>query len=97
MTNEQIIRGAYDAAKKVDLKDWVDCFTPTGTFTDMSIGVMCQGPDGPKDLQGRSRSIRRRSATCTGSCTRSSPWVTSSSFELVLQGTHKGPLPTGTE
>src|SRR6202008_2411093 len=50
MTNEQIIRRAYEVAEKADVKGWVDCFTPDGTFTDTSIGVTYRGPDGPMGL-----------------------------------------------
>jgi hypothetical protein len=50
MNNEQIIRRAYERAEEVDVKGWVECFTPDGTFTDMSIGVTYRGPDGPTGL-----------------------------------------------
>src|SRR3984893_251483 len=50
MNNEQIVRRAYQVAEKVDLKGWVDCFTPDGTFTDMSIGVTYRGSGGPTGL-----------------------------------------------
>jgi ketosteroid isomerase-like protein len=50
MHNEQIIRRAYEVAEKADVKRWVECFTPDGTFTDMSIGVTYRRPDGPTCL-----------------------------------------------
>src|SRR5258708_19536954 len=50
MDNEKIIRRAYEVAERVDVKGWVECFTPDGTFTDMSIGVTYRGPDGPTGL-----------------------------------------------
>jgi hypothetical protein len=50
MNNERIIGKAYQAAEKMDLKGWVDSFTPDGTFTDMSIGVTYRGPDGPTGI-----------------------------------------------
>ena len=50
VSNEQIIRKAYERAEKVDVKGWVECFTSDGTFTDMSIGVTYRGPDGPTGL-----------------------------------------------
>ena len=50
MNNELIIRRAYELAEKVDVDGWVGCFTPDGTFTDMSIGVTYRGPDGPTGL-----------------------------------------------
>jgi len=50
MNNEQIVRGAYAVAEKVDIPCWVDCFTPDGTFTDMSINVTFRGPDGRRGL-----------------------------------------------
>ena len=50
MSNEQIIRNAYERAEKVDVKGWAECFTSDGTFTDMSIGVTYRGPNGPTGL-----------------------------------------------
>ena len=50
MTNEQIIRRAYETAERKDIKGWVNAFTSDGTFTDMSIGVTYRGPDGPTGL-----------------------------------------------
>jgi len=51
MNNEQIIRTAYERAEKVDVKGWTQCFTPDGTFTDMSIGVTYRGPTAPPPRQ----------------------------------------------
>jgi ketosteroid isomerase-like protein len=56
MNNEQIIRRAYELAEKVDVKGWAACFTPDGTFTDMSIGVTYRGPDGPTGVGKIARS-----------------------------------------
>ena len=39
-----------DVAEKQDIKGWVECFTPDGTFTDMSVGVTYRGPDGPTGI-----------------------------------------------
>ena len=50
MNNEQIVRRAYEVAEKVDIMGWVECFTPDGTFTDMSINVTFRGPSGPNGL-----------------------------------------------
>lgn len=43
--NEEIIRRAYQRAEDKDIKAWVNSFTPDGTFTDQSIGVLYRGPD----------------------------------------------------
>lgn len=43
--NEEIIRRAYQRAEDKDIEGWVDSFTPDGTFTDQSIGVLYSGPD----------------------------------------------------
>ena len=45
LDNEQIVRQAYQIAEVRDLKGWVNAFTPDGTFTDNSIGVVYRGPD----------------------------------------------------
>ena len=50
MNNEQVVRRAYEVAEKVDLQAFVDCFTPDGTFTDMSINVTYRGAEGPLGL-----------------------------------------------
>ena len=43
--NEEIIRRAYQRAEDKDIEGWVSSFTPDGTFTDQSIGVIYTGPD----------------------------------------------------
>jgi hypothetical protein len=43
--NEEIIRRAYQRAEDKDIEGWVNSFTPDGTFTDQSIGVIHSGPD----------------------------------------------------
>ena len=65
MDNEQIIRRAYAVAERVDIKGWVDCFTPDGTFTDMSIGVTYQGPEATGgSVECRAAISSSSSATC---------------------------------
>ena len=94
MTNEQIIRRAYDVAEKIDLKGWVECFTSTGTFTDMSIDVTYQGPDGP---QGLARTVEVYSKAFPDMHRELHRFFNVGDVvvvELALQGTHKGPLPT---
>jgi predicted ester cyclase len=94
MNNEQIIRRGYDLAEKVDVKGWVSCFTPTGTFTDMSAGITYQGPEGPMGL-GRPVEVY---ATAFPDMHRELYRFVSVGdvviVELALQGTNKGPLPT---
>ena len=95
MSNEQIIRTAYERAEKLDVKGWTDCFTPDGTFTDMSIGVTYRGPDGPtgvgqtvevyaKAFPDMHRELHR--VYTTGDLVI---------VELSLQGTHNGPMDMG--
>lgn len=38
--NEEIIRRAYQCAEDKDIEGWVNSFTPDGTSTDQSIGVL---------------------------------------------------------
>ena len=98
MNNEQIIRRAYELAEKVDVKGWVGCFTPDGTFTDNSIGVVYQGPDGPSGLPVQVVNY----ATAFPDMHRELYQLYVSGdvvvVQLALQGTHLGPLhlPAGT-
>ncbi|HEX3854552.1 MAG TPA: nuclear transport factor 2 family protein [Polyangiaceae bacterium] len=92
MNNEQIIRNAYGVAERVDVKGWVECFTPDGTFTDMSIGVTYRGPDGPTGLGKTVEVFAKAFPDMHRELFR---FVTVGDVvvvELALQGTHKGPL-----
>jgi ketosteroid isomerase-like protein len=94
MNNEQIIRRAYNLAEKVDVKGWVDCFTPDGTFTDMSIGATYRGPDG---ATGVGTTVEVYAKAFPDMHRELYRFVTVDDVvvvELALQGTHKGPLPT---
>jgi ketosteroid isomerase-like protein len=92
MTNEQIIRRAYEVAEKVDVKGWVDCFTPDGTFTDMSIGVTYRGPNElGKTVEVFAKAFPDMHRELYRFFTIGDTVV----VELALQGTHKGPLATG--
>jgi predicted ester cyclase len=91
MTNEELVRRVYAEAEKVNVKGFVDCFTPDGTFTDMSINVTYRGPSElgktveiyAKAFPDMHRELFR--FYNTGDIVV---------VELALQGTHKGPLPT---
>ena len=94
MNNEQIIRRAYEVAERVDITGWVDCFTPAGTFTDMSIGVTYQGTDGPSGL---GKTVEVYAAAFPDMHREIYRMFTVGDVvvvELALQGTHAGPLPT---
>jgi predicted ester cyclase len=94
MNNEQAVRRAYQVAENVDLKGWVDCFTPDGTFTDNSIGVTYRGPDG---LTGLAKTVEVYAKAFPDMHREVYRVVTVGDVvvvELALQGTHKGPLPT---
>lgn len=94
MTNEQIIRRAYAVAEKVDIKGWVDCFTPDGTFTDMSVGVTYHGADGPLGLGKTVEVYAKAFPDMHRELFRFFHAGDVVIVELALQGTHKGPLPT---
>jgi ketosteroid isomerase-like protein len=94
MNNEQIIRRAYDVAEKLDVKGWVDCFTPDGTFTDMSIGVTYRGPEGPTGLGKTVEVMAKAFPDMHRELYRFFNVGDVVVVELALQGTHKGPLPT---
>jgi ketosteroid isomerase-like protein len=91
MTNEQIIRRAYTVAEKVDIKGWTDCFTPDGTFTDMSINVTYRGPaELGQTVEVYAKAFPDMHRELYRFFTTGDIVV----VELALQGTHKGPLPT---
>ena len=94
MSNEQIIREAYERAEKVDVKGWVECFTSDGTFTDMSIGVTYRGPDGPTGLGKTVEVYAQAFPDMHRDLYRFFNAGDVVVVELALQGTHKGPLPT---
>src|SRR5258706_3143071 len=94
MNNEQIIRTAYELAEKVDVKGWTQCFTPDGTFTDMSIGVTYRGPDGPTGLGKTVEVYAKAFPDMHRELYRFFSIGDVVVVELALQGTHKGPLPT---
>ena len=94
MNNEQIIRTAYELAEKVDVKGWTQCFTPDGTFTDMSIGVTYRGPDGPTGLGKTVEVYAKAFPDMHRELYRFFSIGDVVVVELALQGTHQGPLPT---
>ncbi len=94
MNNEQIIRTAYELAEKVDVKGWTQCFTPDGTFTDMSIGVTYRGPDGPTGLGKTVEVYAKAFPDMHRELYRFFSIGDVVVVELALQGTHRGPLPT---
>jgi RNA polymerase sigma-32 factor len=67
MNSEQIIRRAYDLAEKVDVRGWVECFTPDGTFTDMSVGVTYRSPTAPPACARRSTATPREQCSSRSS------------------------------
>ena len=94
MSNEQIVRRAYERAEKVDIKGWVDSFTSDGTFTDNSIGVTYRGPDGPTGLGKTVEVYAKAFPDMHRELYRVFNVGDVVVVELALQGTHKGPLQT---
>jgi hypothetical protein len=94
MNNEQIVRRAYELAEKVDVKGWVECFTPDGTFTDMSIVVTYRGPEGPTGLGKTVEVYAKAFPDMHRELYRFFTVGNVIVVELALQGTHQGPLPT---
>jgi ketosteroid isomerase-like protein len=92
MNNEQIIRRTYDMAEKVDLKAFVDCFTPDGTFTDESINVTYQGAEGPLGLGATVANYAKAFPDMHREIFKIWTLGDTVFVELALQGTHKGPL-----
>jgi ketosteroid isomerase-like protein len=91
MNNEQIIRRTYAVAEKVDIKGFTDCFTPDGTFTDMSINVTYRGPaELGKTVEVYARAFPDMHRELFKFFSVGDIVV----VQLALQGTHNGPLPT---
>ncbi len=94
MTNEQIIRRAYEVAEKVDIKGWVESFTPDGTFTDMSTGTTYRGADGPTGIGKPVEVYAKAFPDMHRELYRFVSVGDVVIVELALQGTHMGPTPT---
>lgn len=78
-------------AEKVDIKGWTDCFTPDGTFTDMSINVTYRGPaELGKTVEVYAKAFPDMHRELFRFFSMGDIVV----VELALQGTHTGPLPT---
>jgi ketosteroid isomerase-like protein len=91
MNNEQVIRRTYAVAEKVDVKGFVDCFTPDGTFTDMSINVTYRGPaELGKTVEVYAKAFPDMHRELFRFFSVDDIVV----VQLALQGTHNGPLPT---
>jgi predicted TIM-barrel fold metal-dependent hydrolase len=94
VNNEQIIRRSYEVAEKQDIKGWVECFTPDGTFTNMSVGVTYRGPDGPTDIGKPVEVYAKAFPDMHRELYRFFSTGDVVIVELALQGTHKGPMTT---
>ncbi len=95
LDNEQIVRQAYKIAENKDFEGWVAAFTDDGTFTDESIGVTYQGPDGlPVQVENYARAFPDMHRELYRLYVSGDIVV----VQLALQGTHLGPLnlPLGT-
>ena len=94
MNNEKSVRSAYEVAEKVDLKGWVECFTPDGTFTDMSVGVTYRGPDGPTGIGKPVEVYAKAFPDMHRELYRFVSTGNVVIVELALQGTHRGLMAT---
>lgn len=88
MTNEQIIRNAYQTAEKKDINGWIECFTANGTFTDNSLGITYRG----KDLGNTVATYAKAFPDMHRELYRFFTVGDTVIVELALQGTHQGPL-----
>jgi steroid delta-isomerase-like uncharacterized protein len=93
--NEKIIRNAYQVAEDQDIAGWVAAFTEDGTVTDEAIPHTYRGPEElgkPVEVMAKAFPDMHRELLTF--------YVidTIVIVQLLLQGTHLGPLelPTGT-
>jgi len=84
-------------SRKGGRQGWVTLQLPTGRLPTRRSASRTAGPTARPAWGRRSRSMRKRFQTCIASYTGFSASAMSSSLELALQGTHKGPLPTPME
>src|SRR5246127_666029 len=87
--NEEVVRRAYELAEKMDIRGWINAFTPDGVFVDMSIQATYVGPEElakPVEYYGAAFSDMHRELYDV--------YVTGDRVvvELALQGTHDGAL-----
>jgi len=87
--NEEIIRRAYQRAEDKDIEGWVSSFTPDGTFTDQSIGVIYTGPD---ELGQTVENYALAFPDMHRELYRFYSTGNIVVVQLALQGTHDGPL-----
>jgi ketosteroid isomerase-like protein len=87
--NEEIIRRAYQHAEDKDIEGWVNSFTPDGTFTDQSIGVLYTGPD---ELGQTVENYALAFPDMHRELYRFYSTGNIVVVQLALQGTHLGPL-----
>ena len=93
--NETAIRNAYQVAENKDVAGWIRCFTPTGTFTDQSIGVTYRGQELGSTVEVYATAFPDMHRELFRFYVSGDDIVV---VQLALQGTHLGPLslPEGT-
>ena len=97
VNNEEVIRHLYHVAeaRSEDLKAYVGCFTEDGEFVDMASGTRFRGPDELwKSVTFMSTAFPDMHRELHDMHIAGDVVI----VELLLQGTHKGPLhlPIGT-
>jgi ketosteroid isomerase-like protein len=93
--NKEIIRRLYQLAEQKDISGFVGAFTPDGTFTDESIGVVYRGPAIGKTVEIYAAAFPDMHRELFQMYSAGDSIVV---VQLALQGTHLGPLtlPRGT-
>jgi ketosteroid isomerase-like protein len=86
--NEETIRHAYRIAEQKNLKEWIDAFTPDGTFTDHSLGITYRGEDLAKTVAVYATAFPDMHRELYRVLAVGDKVI----VELALQGTHLGPL-----
>ena len=92
--NVAIVRNAYAVAEGKDLEGWITVFTPTGVFTDNSVGLTYRG----RTLADPVRNYGTAFSNMHRELYRFYADGNVVVVQLALQGTHDGPLqlPFGT-
>ena len=87
--HEQIIREGYAVAEAMDVPGFVNAFTPDGTFTDEAFGNVFRGPN---ELATMLQFFGTAFPDMHRDLQRFFSVDDMVIVELLLQGTHKGPL-----
>jgi ketosteroid isomerase-like protein len=88
--NVSIVRNAYAIAERLDMRGWINAFTPDGVFTDNSVGISYRGPELADPVRNYGIGFPNMHRELFRTYSDGNVVI----VQLALQGTHDGPLKT---